>query len=200
MGAEFCTIDDVKRSHNITGAEWDTQIAAWIPTASDLVAEATKGRKLVADKQGSTRSYDVRGASRTRELMIDDLSAAPTAVVVLDAWGTTVWTCDIPTEILTLPLNLTEEWMPIDGIRFRPNSIALAPTHVVQVTGTWGFPKVPSFVTEATIETVREWLRGVQALTTGSPDPDDPVIRIASRGVPPAAIRLLQPIRRKVIA
>lgn len=169
--AEYCTLADVKLRADIapTDTSWDAQIADWIEAASDLAEEYCAGRRLGPDLDASTRIFTI---GDTIDVAIDDLSAAPTTVVLRDEYGNLIR--DVTADTLTVPRNLPAgEYKPITALTFRP-SVPLQPGWELHVTGKWGFRAVPSFVKDAVADTVREWLRGVQGVTQDAPDVPEP--------------------------
>lgn len=108
-----------------------------------------------------TRDIDVDPwacSARTVGIPIGDLASAPTAVVVQDAYGATVSTLTVATDIVLLPL-VREPWEPITRLRLRPTVAALSDSYRLVVTGTWGFPAIPEDVRHACVLTVRAWMR-----------------------------------------
>lgn len=182
----LCDLQDVKERHRIPSGDtrWDGLITEWIAAASDAV-ELHCGRQFSRDASSSMRVFV--GAGRT--INIDDLSAPPTAVTLRDVHGNTL---DVTGETVTRPRN------PRPGEAIR--GLTLRRTHLhddidVEVTGVWGHPAVPPVVREATVETVRDWLRATQAVSEHVPDPDEYEGAIA-RGIPPKARQLLEELVR----
>lgn len=192
----FCTLNDVKQAHGLPASmtTYDALIQEWIDDAAALIVDATNGRTITTAGSASTRMFD---APRGRDLLIDDLSAPPTVVEVVDESGTA--TATITTDVLTLPLNRREPWEPITGLRMR-STVTTPPGGYIRVTGVWGFPQVPGFVKRANVETVREWLRGSQAFADSSLDGDAEFALTPSRGLPASVRRMLRPITYTVIA
>lgn len=192
----FCELADVKAAQRIPASQtaFDELIAGWIDAAADLIVDATNGRQIQSDTAPSARVFEA--PSGGRDLLIDDLSAAPTLVEALD--DTLTATATITTNVIPLPLNRSHTWEPFTKLRLLP-AAAVPAGEYVRVTGVWGFPAVPDFVRVANVETVREWLRGSQALTTAAQDLDDPY-RVSSRGLPPSVRRMLRPITWPVVA
>lgn len=150
----------------------DATILNFIARASRAIHNYTGREFSPLSTSEATRIFDVGGWARMREVEIGDLAAMGSSgspVVVLDNTGATVDSvavADLATELQYLPLN-RETFEPITRLRFRPAGPSLSSSHQVQVTGTWGWPDIPSDVEHAAVVTVGKWMRkDVQAHTS----------------------------------
>lgn len=186
---DLCSVAEVKAAHGLLpdNADWDDVLADYVTRASGLIRKES-GRKFDKDETATARLFDLGGGADTREVWIGDLSATPTAASIIDENGITVTTLTVATDLVLLPLSRdTDE--PIRGVRVRPGVGCLRADHLLSVTGAWGFPSVPVDVVEATVDTVREWLRSTAALTR-STDVDEPGFGM-SRGLTLKARRII---------
>lgn len=189
--AGLCTLADVKTGAEIASGntQHDATIQEYISDVTDLINQYCAPTKFTVDGAASTRYFT--GELVDGELLIDDLSAAPTEIVYLDTAGATAATLTLPDDIVLLPRNrgATD---PITGIAFRPS--APSPEgYEVAITGLWGWPVVPARVKAAAVETIRDWLRWNQPTQT-----QDTIGRPAGflgRDLPPRAKEELKRIR-----
>lgn len=189
--AELVTLEEIKRRHDITDTAWDEVIIDWIEAASDAAQQYCGGRQFEKATAATSRVFPVAGGAELLEVPVDDLAAAPTLVELRNEYGDLIRT--VTAETVTVPRNLIAgDWRPITALAFRP-SVTLRPEWELHVTGTWGFPLVPPQVREAVAETVREWLRGTQAVTNEAPALTEPGFPQA-RGLPLKARMLLEPL------
>lgn len=141
--------------------EDETVLEQLIEAESQAITLRT-GRKFVKDADESVRIFDVPvtntlglyepeipGGVRDNpvEVLIDDLSAAPTLVELRDQNGVLVKTLVVNTDYVLLPRN-RETWQPITAMRFR-NTVSVYAGYELHVTGTWGFPSVPEDIKQA---------------------------------------------------
>lgn len=176
----------------------DTAIANALAAASQLIHEHT-GREIVCvGTNPVARLIEIGGYACTRDIPVGDLASAPTAVSTIDAYGDTVETLTVADDIVALPL-VRKPWQPITDLRIRPSAASLSETYLMSVTGTWGFPVIPSFVRQACVVTVGIWMRrDIQAFAATFNLDENRVER--PRALPSAAKDLLLPIRRLGIA
>lgn len=189
---DLCTLEDVKRAHGLTTDVYDAAIVQYITEASDAVHRACRPRILIRDTTASDRYYTARDAV-DGELLIDDLTAEPTAVAFLTAAGEISWTLNIPADVIAEPRN-RDASEPITSLRFRPSVPAVTTAAEIRVTGVWGFPQIPDSAVNATIEAVRHWLRTTQAVSTQAPETDD-TGRAAIAALPSRSREMLKPLR-----
>lgn len=188
---DLITISDVKAVRTSLTSASDATINAYITRASAAIIAHCNGRKFVVDDGDPATD---RVFSITDEIVdIDDLSAAPTAAVILDTYGATYATLTVATDLVLIPRN-REDGKPITSVRLRP-SVTWAPGYELKLTGVWGFPEVPEDVKEATVATVIDWLNAGQGITPQTPDLFDPPGPV-TRGLPRRAFDLLAPYRR----
>jgi hypothetical protein len=195
----FVDIQDVKRAHGIpmSNTVWDEELAGWLEEACDLV-EDYANREFTRSDEAEARVFDLGPHAATRVVLIGDLSDEPSGVSLLNESGDTRHTFDVPNDLVMLPRVRRRSWEPYTMLQVR-SGIALNDCDSIQVTGVWGFPQIPPRVKQATVETLREWLRGTQGFTSGAPDDVEPGVRVSSRALPGSAKRMLQRVRRRSI-
>ena len=189
-----CSLDDLKTRLRVTHDNFDDLLMRLIAAASEAVDDYC-GRKLVADDAVSDRYYLLAPFAREREVLIDDLSAAPTQAAIVDEDGTESATLTVGTDLVMLPRN-RESYRPITAVRLR---VSAGWGYELRLRGVWGFPAVPEAIREATIETAADWHKNGQAVTTQSPDQFDPG-EPPQRRMPLKARDLCRPFRRLGIA
>ncbi len=174
-GPSLCSIDDVKLARrDFTSGALDELIEALIVRASEAVMDycGRRPRPLIT----GDRTFDLARRPyylEPGEVFIDDLSATPTAAVVLDRDGDIAQTLTVADHLEMLPRN-RQSWQPITRVRLRRSAPRPPSGAALRLTGTWGWPQVPGFMVEATVETVVEWLKGSQAVTAPSPEQFEP--------------------------
>jgi hypothetical protein len=190
---DLCTTAEVKVARRGLPSSLDTMIDALITRASASIASFT-GRQFVIDAgappTATARIYEM-GNDWT--VYIDDLSATPTAVSILDAYGDTLSTLTVASDLVTLPRNRSSA-QPITALRLRPSVSNVGPGNELSVTGVWGFPSVPDDVKEACITTVIEWLKDGEGVTPQTPDLFEPGAP-PTRGFPVKARDILRRYR-----
>lgn len=149
----------------------DARLTALIAEASRDAMERTQ-REFTAIVNGTTplnpRSFDVDATiARRRRLMIGDCAAIASATIK-DGQGTTVQTVDLA-GVVSDP-RIREDWQPIGTLWFRPDAATpapLIPGYVVEISGTWGFPSIPTTIKEAVARlVVVRFLNDVAAVGT----------------------------------
>lgn len=164
----LCEVSDVRLVLDKPGEDraQDTVIEWFIKGASDLIHLWT-GREFVAtDTQPATRLFEVNGFCSSREVPIGDLSAVPTAVLIVDAYGDTVSTLTVATDVVLMPL-VRRSWQPITSLKLRPDVVAISSDYLLSVTGTFGWPAIPANVRQACAQMVAIYMRrDVQAFST----------------------------------
>lgn len=172
---DLCTVADVRSARRDTVATFDVLIQSMITDASSLIMEYAGRRIRPLDGSPSARTFEALGGP---DLWIDDLSATPTGVQILDAAGDVQTTLVIADDVVAIPRN-RHSWEPIDRLRLRASAPRPARGQEVVVTGLWGWPSVPGFVRRLCVDAVVEWMKSSAALTQQSPDQFEP-------GSPPA--------------
>jgi hypothetical protein len=177
----LCTLDDVKGwlpgfTFGVADAA-DDVLTRCVNAATELVYDYAR-REFIAENAvagGVTqlpgglatiapqlRSFDVDGGEilewydddNFRRLPIGDLSAAPTLVTIKDQNGTVVETP--ASSAYVVEPRKPKPGRPYTTLWFRDDvtvPATLRDGYVVEVTGVWGFPKIPERVRQATIET-----------------------------------------------
>lgn len=178
-GRDLCSLTDVCALVPGYNAGDDTDTDSLLQT---LITEQSRdvmercGREVTPVTSGSSaRLFDIDNAFlRRRKLKIGD-AATVTAVELQDFQGNTTQTL-ASTDYTLLP-RVREDWQPYGAVWFIPTTPALWPTFwgggwpisygVVKVTGTWGFPNIPTTLREATARLVIvRYLNDVTSLGT----------------------------------
>lgn len=199
--ADLCTLADVKSFLRITDTSSDTVLSSLITPASTEIMKWTE--REFAPASTATRQFL---ADRVNDELLVDLApydVQSLSAVSIDADQTTPYVLSV------------DEWR----LRPRPNtdgvyqSVKLVPfglstgrvlwqDRTVSLTGTWGFPAIPSGVKQATILTVGIWSRqdlgafgpSLLADTSGGAAPS--VFPAAPGQIPPGVKKLLAPWKR----
>jgi len=168
----LCSLDDITLLRpDVTVGANDARIEALIARASELIEEVAQ-RQFTIDAAASDRYFDLREISPQREMLIDDLSATPTELQVIDSEGDGVYTAVVADDLVALPRNRRGR-RPITALRLRA-AVPVGDTYVLRVKGVWGWPAIPGDIREACIETVIDWMKNHQGLTVQSPDQFEP--------------------------
>jgi hypothetical protein len=181
--------------------EQDPTIVALILRTGEAINRFT-ARRFDLEGAPATRLFAVnRYDQDARTVLIDDLSAAPSAALILNEDGTTLHTLIPATDLQMLPLN-RQAWQPIDRIRFRPAATAYPSSGAqLSITGYWGFPSVPEDVKQAALMQVRTWWRrDVANTSTGSIYAPEPQDLERPFGLGNEVMRMLKPYTRMGIA
>lgn len=160
---DLCTLEQVKAVEGLASAEQDARIAVFIGLASKRVAQYMAPDKFTKDVAATVRFF--QGDLIDGELLTDPIAETPTQIRVLDATGTVVASMVIPDDIVTLPRNRDAATEPITALRFRPSAPSVS-GYEIEITAKFGWPAVPGDVVNATIETVRDYLRWNQSTKT----------------------------------
>lgn len=205
LSGVLCSIDDVKMRMETESTSTDDVLQALIVAASRAIHTHT-GREFAAtDPPGTARAVDVgvfAAHATTWGIPIGELAAAPTAVEILDSYGTVAATLTPAADVVPMPL-APRPGRPYTHLRLRPNVNAPAAADLLRVTGTWGWPAVPADVAHAAIITVRSWLRAAPDSAGSYDDTFGTAAVPAPAGgwmLPMAAKQLLAPYRRLAIA
>lgn len=155
-GRDLCTLDDVisyipAYDPNDTT---DGKLQQLITAESDLIAVDTS-RELIRQVSSVPRIFDIDyAAAVTGRVRIGDLTILhdATVVTVHDAVGTLAATAD-PDDLIGWygpDRQATEIWEPVTTLEFRAARGAplLRQGFEIRVTGTWGFPNIPTFIRE----------------------------------------------------
>lgn len=155
--SDYTTLADVKNALSATGTSFlDTDISRAITAASKAIDEAC-GRFFYAGT-GQTRVYTAtRRVGRYHAfsltdstLEIDDLTTLTTLKVDIDGDGTyeTTWTRN--TEFYLDPPNASVDSQPYERVILRAQNGACFPAwdNAIQIVGDFGWPSVPTEVTQ----------------------------------------------------
>lgn len=128
----------------------DTKLSGLITAQSVEIIERT-GRELVpiSPAQDPRVFYATDQVSNARRLQIGDASAVTS--VVQARFGTNIHTYTMGTDAILMP-NVKQAWEPYTSIWFpwlSSNPAIFFVEDTFTVTGTWGFPSIPSDVKEA---------------------------------------------------
>jgi len=192
----LCSLDDIKLARqDVTGGARDELMEALIARASVLI-ERVAHHQFTIDAAATDRFFPIVPTPE-RIVRIDDLSATPTEVQVLDEDGAGVYTAVVATDVVTRPRNRRSH-EPIRSLRLR-SAVPMSASYELRVRGVWGWPAVPDDIREACIETVIDWMKNHQGLTAQSPDQFDPG-GLAQRALPLKAYQIARDYRPIPIA
>lgn len=143
----YVELEELKAAGEIEGTYLDNDIVRAINAACRAI-DAVLGRRFYLDRQASDRFYAVLERRHAFTLEIDDLSAAPTSLLVDDDGDNVPETAlTVNTDYVLEPLNALADGRPYERIHFER---ALRPgRRAVQISGIYGWPKVPDVVKQA---------------------------------------------------
>lgn len=194
----LCTLEEVKAADptgQAVGHLDDERILQLIQAVTAGVLEDT-GRDFVDRGEANPRAQLVPIIGATGIVWTPDLASAPTLVeAVADISLTEAPTAMTSADWAAWPM-LRRASQPITGIRLLTATSAVA----LLVTGTWGWPTIPSDIRDAAVETVIHRLRGRRALTSQSPDQSEYGVDTPQRLWPLAARQVFQRYQRPGIA
>lgn len=159
---DLCTLADVALLVPGYAQGNDTDTDAIL---SELITETSRAAmdlhsrrefKAIEASQPATRLFDMSAAQqRTGKLPIGDLAnTTGLAVKLLDGQGNVAQTLTLNTDFVLLP-RVREDWQPyhtiwfVNTVPFFWPNFQWGPPGTVQVTGTWGYPSVPTTVKDA---------------------------------------------------
>lgn len=194
---DLCAASDVRTFlQKSTGdTAQDTEIENMITPASDAIMRHCE-REFKTTASGSTaRTFEYAGggflslapydAQTVTLVRIDTDQSSPTTLSSTDY---RLWPNPAKDGVYT---NLRLEPFIIQSTnRF--------PSRLVEVTGTWGFPSVPTPVKRACVLTVAVWLRRDVTAYENALGPEGE--EVAPRSLPMAAVDLLEPYKRHTYA
>ena len=136
----------------------DLEVVEAINSISELAhAEAEREFKRVDTTSSATvRLFPVDQLAYNHKLVqIGDLSTTPTLVRILATdWTTSVGTV---TGYATLP-RTRQAWAPVTALEFKQTELHPQPGQMIEVTGVWGFPAIPTHLKDAVKDAVAERL------------------------------------------
>jgi len=196
MANLYAQLDDLKSLLRIPTSDTvdDAQLTRSIEAASRRI-DGVCDRVFYQEPTATARVYD---ATNLASVSIDDVSTLTGFVVKVDdgfSYGTTlVLNVDFRVE----PLNNLSKGLPV----YRLVSLSgIFPRSTVrpgvQVTARWGFPSIPSAITEATLLMAGRLFKRGDSLLGVAGFTDMGVITV--RGVDPDVDHLIQPFRRMAV-
>jgi hypothetical protein len=196
MANLYAQLDDLKSLLRIPTSDTvdDAQLARSIEAASRRI-DGVCDRIFYQEPTTSARVYD---ATNLASVSIDDVSTLSGFIVRVDdgfSYGTTLV---LDVDFRVEPLNNLSKGLPfyrlvsLSGI-FPRSTVRPG----VQVTAQWGFPTVPSAITEATLLMAGRLFKRGDSLLGVAGFTDMGVITV--RGVDPDVDHLIQPFRRMAV-
>lgn len=154
-GHDLCRLADVVArvpGYNVGDDEQIDAVLAGLITQESRDFVETTHREILAKNTVNPRVFEIDWIDvEDREVFIGD-AAAVTGVVLQLQDGTVMQTLASEAWVEDPRPQEREDWEPITSLRFPtrvPNAALIAETMLVEVTGTWGFPKIPDTVRRA---------------------------------------------------
>jgi hypothetical protein len=196
MANLYAQLDDLKSLLRIPTSDTvdDAQLARSIEAASRRI-DGVCDRIFYQEPTTSARVYD---ATNLASVSIDDVSTLSAFVVKVDDGFDYATTLVLDVDFRVEPLNNLSKGLPfyrlvsLSGI-FPRSTVRPG----VQVTARWGFPTVPSAITEATLLMAGRLFKRGDSLLGVAGFSDMGVITV--RGVDPDVDHLIQPFRRMAV-
>jgi hypothetical protein len=196
MANLYAQLDDLKSLLRIPTSDTvdDAQLARSIEAASRRIDGACD-RIFFQEPTVSARVYD---ATNLASVSIDDVSTLAGFVVKVDDGFDYATTLVLDVDFRVEPLNNLSKGLPV----YRLVSLSgVFPRSTVrpgvQVTARWGFPTIPSAITEATLLMAGRLFKRGDSLLGVAGFTDMGVITV--RGVDPDVDHLIQPFRRMAV-
>jgi hypothetical protein len=196
MANLYAQLDDLKSLLRIPTSDTvdDAQLARSIEAASRRI-DGVCDRIFYQEPTATARVYD---ATNLASVSIDDVSTLTGFVVKVDDGFDYATTLVLDVDFRVEPLNNLSKGLPI----YRLVSLSgIFPRSTVrpgvQVTARWGFPTVPSAITEATLLMAGRLFKRGDSLLGVAGFTDMGVITV--RGVDPDVDHLIQPFRRMAV-
>jgi hypothetical protein len=201
----LCSLADVRQSMELPAAETtrDELILSLIPVASDMIKDHCE-REFAPVSTATKRRFKIDPRSPLIDLSPYDLQTVTGAGVQLHPETTSPTTLAVDTDYVLSPVTSNEGvytslrlsgFLSIVSLTLIRFNYAL-----LDITGTWGFPSVPTKVAEACSDAVSAWCRrdisslGLNLQDGSQLSPDF----TASFDLPLSAIRKINPHRRNV--
>ena len=164
--ANYCSLDEIKASLDITEEQYDDLIQGLIAAVKTLIDNYTERQ---FDSESATVRYFDGGGSC---LFIDDLVSV--SALSLDEDGDAVYEATMATtDYILYPLNKS----PKTHIKLSNDSdyggFASGIKQGVKITGTWGYSTVPAPINQASIIQVSRWFKRRESAyqdAVGSPE------------------------------
>jgi hypothetical protein len=196
MANLYAQLDDLKSLLRIPASDTvdDAQLTRSIEAASRRI-DGVCDRIFYQEPTVSARVYD---ATNLASVSIDDVSTLAGFVVKVDDGFDYATTLVLDVDFRVEPLNNLSKGLPV----YRLVSLSgVFPRSTVrpgvQVTARWGFPTVPSAITEATLLMAGRLFKRGDSLLGVAGFTDMGVITV--RGVDPDVDHLIQPFRRMAV-
>ena len=196
MANLYAQLDDLKSLLRIPASDTvdDAQLTRSIEAASRRI-DGVCDRIFYQEPTVSARVYD---ATNLASVSIDDVSTLAGFVVKVDDGFDYATTLVLDVDFRVEPLNNLSKGLPV----YRLVSLSgVFPRSTVrpgvQVTARWGFPTIPSAITEATLLMAGRLFKRGDSLLGVAGFTDMGVITV--RGVDPDVDHLIQPFRRMAV-
>jgi hypothetical protein len=196
MANLYAQLDDLKSLLRIPASDTvdDAQLTRSIEAASRRI-DGVCDRIFFQEPTVSARVYD---ATNLASVSIDDVSTLDGFVVKVDDGFDYATTLVLDVDFRVEPLNNLSKGLPV----YRLVSLSgIFPRSTVrpgvQVTARWGFPSVPTAITEATLLMAGRLFKRGDSLLGVAGFTDMGVITV--RGVDPDVDHLIQPFRRMAV-
>jgi len=196
MANLYAQLDDLKSLLRIPASDTvdDAQLTRSIEAASRRI-DGVCDRIFYQEPTATARVYD---ATNLASVSIDDVSTLDGFVVKVDDGFDYATTLVLNVDFRVEPLNNLSKGLPI----YRLVSLSgIFPRSTVrpgvQVTARWGFPSIPSAITEATLLMAGRLFKRGDSLLGVAGFTDMGVITV--RGVDPDVDHLIQPFRRMAV-
>jgi hypothetical protein len=196
MANLYAQLDDLKSLLRIPASDTvdDAQLTRSIEAASRRI-DGVCDRIFYQEPTATARVYD---ATNLASVSIDDVSTLDGFVVKVDDGFDYATTLVLNVDFRVEPLNNLSKGLPV----YRLVSLSgIFPRSTVrpgvQVTARWGFPSVPTAITEATLLMAGRLFKRGDSLLGVAGFTDMGVITV--RGVDPDVDHLIQPFRRMAV-
>jgi hypothetical protein len=196
MANLYAQLDDLKSLLRIPASDTvdDAQLTRSIEAASRRI-DGVCDRIFYQEPTATARVYD---ATNLASVSIDDVSTLTGFVVKVDDGFDYATTLVLDVDFRVEPLNNLSKGLPV----YRLVSLSgIFPRSTVrpgvQVTARWGFPSVPTAITEATLLMAGRLFKRGDSLLGVAGFTDMGVITV--RGVDPDVDHLIQPFRRMAV-
>jgi hypothetical protein len=196
MANLYAQLDDLKSLLRIPASDTvdDAQLTRSIEAASRRI-DGVCDRIFYQEPTATARVYD---ATNLASVSIDDVSTLTGFVVKVDDGFDYATTLVLNVDFRVEPLNNLSKGLPV----YRLVSLSgIFPRSTVrpgvQVTARWGFPSVPTAITEATLLMAGRLFKRGDSLLGVAGFTDMGVITV--RGVDPDVDHLIQPFRRMAV-
>ncbi len=164
--ANYCTLDEIKASLDITEEQYDDLIQAQIIAVKTLIDNYTE--RQFDSESATIRYFDGGGTC----LFIDDLVSASS--ISLDEDGDAVYEATMATtDYILYPLNKSPKTRIELSNESDYGGFASGIKQGVKITGTWGYSAVPAPINQASIIQVCRWFKRRESAfqdVTGSPE------------------------------